>query len=70
MGEAARHVAPEVRARHPDVEWEEMIANRNVMIHVYFGLKAEIVWDTIQKDFPPLRERLIRVLADPDAPLA
>ena len=63
MGEAARHVPGEIRNRHPAIEWEEMITNRNVMIHVYFGLKPQILWDTIHKDLPSVRSQLVTLLA-------
>ena len=62
MGEAARFVPEEIKERHPDVPWDEMYRNRNVMIHVYFDLKPEILWNTVHKDLPPLREQLVQVL--------
>lgn len=63
IGEAANRIPESIRSQYPDVPWAEMILNRNVMIHVYFGLKSEILWSTIQKDLPPLRTKLREILS-------
>ena len=54
IGEAARHVPTDVRVRYPEISWREMSDMRNVVIHEYFGVYLEILWETIQHDLPPL----------------
>jgi len=56
IGEAANAVPGEVKEIHPDVPWKDMVGMRNRLIHFYFGIKASVVWDTIQKDLPPLKK--------------
>jgi len=62
IGEAARHIPPDVRDRFPDVAWADMSDMRNVLIHQYFGVDLPIVWKTVQSDLPPLAPLLRAVL--------
>jgi uncharacterized protein with HEPN domain len=62
IGEAARHVPDDVQEKYPDVPWSEMRGIRNVVMHEYFGVVLEVVWQTIQEDLPPLVPRLTEIL--------
>jgi uncharacterized protein with HEPN domain len=64
MGEAARHVPPEVQARCPEVAWRQMNDMRNVLIHAYTIVDLVVVWQAVTRDVPPTRERLIRFLEE------
>lgn len=54
IGEAARHVPPEVTQRHASVPWTEMRGMRNVLAHAYSEVSAVILWQTAVEDLPPL----------------
>lgn len=54
IGEAASKVTEESRNLHPEVPWSSIIAMRNRLIHVYFDVNLDRVWDTITDDLPPL----------------
>lgn len=58
IGEAARFVPDEIKANHPEVQWREIAATRNRLIHGYFSVDLDIVWAIIQNDLPPLVEHL------------
>jgi uncharacterized protein with HEPN domain len=62
IGEAARHVPDGVTARYPAVPWRNMRDMRNVVVHGYWGVDLERVWDAIQEDLPPLVPLLRQVL--------
>lgn len=62
LGEAARGLSDELRQRHPEVPWREMIALRNVLAHGYFGIDVERVWTTVETDLPKLKEQISAVL--------
>lgn len=62
IGEAARHVPPEVRADWPMLPWREMSDMRNVVIHEYFGVDPEILWETIREELSPLLPQLREML--------
>ncbi len=55
MGEAATYVSEETRIRFADVEWTLLNRPRNILIYEYFGVDYDIIWDSIQRDIPPLR---------------
>lgn len=62
IGEAATHVPTDVQMLFPDVPWGKMKGIRNLLIHEYFGVDAEVLWKTIQKDLPDLNASLARLL--------
>lgn len=61
--EAAEKRTPSLRGRYPDVDWRAMIDFRNVVIHGYFGILWERVWDTISIDLTQLEADLAKVLS-------
>jgi len=58
VGEAAGQVSEETRARVPDIPWADIAGMRNRLVHAYFDINLEIVWQTIRQDLPPLVEKL------------
>lgn len=58
IGEASRSVSKSFKAAHPQVPWRDMIDMRNTLIHVYFGILPDIVWDVIHKELPELKRML------------
>jgi uncharacterized protein with HEPN domain len=63
IGEASGRIPMEVRARHPEVPWAQMRRMRNVLIHQYFGIDLQILWETAQQDLPALEVALRELLA-------
>jgi uncharacterized protein with HEPN domain len=62
IGEAAKNVPADVRARAPDVEWRKIAGLRDVVAHGYFGLELETLWDLAVNKVPLLAERIGRLL--------
>jgi uncharacterized protein with HEPN domain len=54
IGEAAGRVSEETRLSHPEIPWQQMIGMRNRLIHEYFRVDLDAVWDTLHKDLPQL----------------
>jgi uncharacterized protein with HEPN domain len=64
IGEAANHVPDDVVVAHPEIPWRDMRDMRNVVVHEYFGVNKEILWDTVQLNLPPLAEPLRRLFGE------
>lgn len=52
IGEAANNVSEGFRSEHPDIPWRKVVGIRKRLIHGYFDLDLDIVWDTVRKDLP------------------
>ena len=62
IGESARALPEEVREKAAEIEWRKIIALRNILIHEYFGVNLEIVWDVIQNKLDALENTCRKLL--------
>jgi uncharacterized protein with HEPN domain len=62
IGEAARHVPEDFIKTNPQVPWKEMVSMRNKVLHEYFGIDIDILWETITQDLPKLKITIQKLL--------
>ena len=62
IGEAANRISETLRQAHTGTPWAKIVSFRNVVVHEYFGLNWEIVWDTATELVPELRRQVAAVL--------
>jgi len=62
IGEAARALPDEVRALASDIPWPKIIGMRNVLVHGYFEIDTDIVWEAASRDVPSLKPAVERLL--------
>ncbi|WP_243131257.1 MULTISPECIES: DUF86 domain-containing protein [Desulfitobacterium] len=62
IGEASKSIPEETVSNYPDISWRSMIGLRNILIHEYFGVDSEIVWEIIKSDLPRTKPLIIQML--------
>lgn len=69
IGEAAARLPGEFTGRYPEIPWSQIVGFRNVLIHAYFGIDWDIVWESAKRRCPLLREQVLLILlVSPDQP--
>ena len=62
IGEAVNQIPDEIEEMHINIPWNFMRAMRNRIVHVYFQVDENLMWDTVQNDLPPLIPQLKKLL--------
>ena len=63
LGEAASRVSKETQDKYPDIPWQKIIGMRNRLIHAYYEIDLDLVWDTVTRDLPPLISGVEKILS-------
>lgn len=67
IGEAARKTEDEFKSIYPHIEWKKMAGTRDRLIHDYFGIDYDIVWDIIQTKLPDLHHFISEIIQNPES---
>ena len=62
VGEAVKQVPAELREAHQEIAWRQLAGLRDVVIHQYFGLDLDLIWDVAHTQVAPLRGRIVTLL--------
>ena len=58
IGEAARRVSPQLQQAHPDIPWRNIVGIRHKVVHDYFYVDYDIIWDVVTSDLPGVVSKL------------
>lgn len=68
IGEATKRVSLNLKTAHPDIAWKPIAGMRDKLIHDYFGVNVQLVWDVVERDLPPFYEKLKELLKTLEPP--
>ena len=66
IGEAVKNIPESFRNKYPVVPWKKISGLRDILIHAYFGIQSEIIWNIIKKDLPELKKQIKEILEKED----
>ena len=64
IGEAVKKIPDSIRERYPSVPWHNISGLRNRVVHVYFNVDMDIIWDVVQSKLPPLRTQIQQLIKE------
>lgn len=62
IGEAAKSISDPFRSKNPSIEWKDLAAVRDIVVHQYFKIDLDIVWDTVKNNLPTLKKKLEQIM--------
>jgi len=64
IGEATKNLSRELKGRYHEIPWGDVAGMRNKLIHEYFGVKLELVWETIRQNLPEFKTVIVEILKE------
>lgn len=61
IGEATKNIPDNYRINHPEISWRDMAGLRDVVIHGYFSVDLDIIWEIVTKDLPDIKKKIINL---------
>ncbi|MEM2602231.1 MAG: HepT-like ribonuclease domain-containing protein [Candidatus Bathyarchaeia archaeon] len=62
IGEATKNLSEELKSEHRRIPWKDVAGMRDKLIHEYFGVDLELIWETIERELPELKGEILKIL--------
>ncbi len=66
IGEAVKHLPVDLKENYPDIDWRAIAGLRDILIHAYFGIDEDIIWDVIENKIPVFKKQIKKLIAGSD----
>ncbi|MEW6069418.1 MAG: DUF86 domain-containing protein [Candidatus Thermoplasmatota archaeon] len=66
IGEATKNLSKELRKKYVQIPWRDIAGMRDKLIHEYFGVKLELVWNTVKNKLPELKNQIAMIAKETD----
>ena len=64
IGEATRALSAEIKERHSEAPWKQIAGMRNILVHEYFGIDSDAVWNVVEVDLPALKRQVEAMVSE------
>lgn len=64
IGESCRNISHELREQYPEIPWRQIVGLRIIVIHEYFGVDEQVIWEVIQNDLPAFKLQVARIIKE------
>jgi uncharacterized protein with HEPN domain len=64
IGEAANRLPDEFKEKYSEIEWHKVVGLRHRIVHEYFGIDLEIIWQILKKDLPELKSKIMQIMSE------
>ena len=62
IGEASRSLSEDLKDQHPTIPWSQIVGMRNILVHAYFGIDTDLVWEVVERDLAALKRTVEEML--------
>lgn len=64
IGEASVNISDDLKARYPEIDWPAIKGMRNVVVHEYFGIKFDLIWEVAYEHLPALKIQILYIIKE------